>query len=144
MINQNITNAKNESMAYTDQEVTKNNAVINKNIQTAKQESFSYTDYKFNQIEGQINSKFKQLDDKIEANAKKANAGIASVAAMSNIPYVNNQTFSAGVGVGNYRNGSAVAVGAQYNINENTHVRVSSSWNNTDGAVIGGGIAVGW
>ncbi|MCV1674725.1 YadA-like family protein, partial [Escherichia coli] len=133
-----------ESMAYTDQEVTKNNAVINKNIQTAKQESFSYTDYKFNQIEGQINSKFKQLNDKIEANAKKANAGIASVAAMSNIPYVNNQTFSAGVGVGNYRNGSAVAVGAQYNINENTHVRVSSSWNNTDGAVIGGGIAVGW
>ncbi|HDX6504338.1 TPA: YadA-like family protein, partial [Escherichia coli] len=72
------------------------------------------------------------------------NAGIASVAAMTNIPYVNNQTFSAGVGVGNYRNGNAVAVGVQYKLNENTNIRASSSWNNTDGAVIGGGIAVGW
>ncbi|EFO2945453.1 hypothetical protein DQ130_11520 [Escherichia coli] len=131
-------------MAYTDQEVTKNNGVINKNIQSAKQESFAYTDTKFNQINGKINSTFKQLNDKIEANAKKANAGIASVAAMTNIPYVNNQTFSAGVGVGNYRNGNAVAIGVQYKLNENTNIRASSSWNNTDGAVIGGGIAVGW
>ncbi|HAO0301408.1 TPA: hypothetical protein IGZ58_004693 [Escherichia coli] len=143
-MNQNISNAKKESKIYTDQEITKNNTVINQNIDRAKKESFAYTDDRFNQIDRKVNSAFKDLSDKIDSNARKANAGIASVAAMSNIPYVNNQTFSAGIGLGNYRNGNAIAVGVQYNMNEHVHLRASSSWNNTDGTVIGGGIAIGW
>ncbi|MEM7927807.1 YadA-like family protein, partial [Morganella morganii] len=55
-----------------------------------------------------------------------------------------NTTFSAGMGVGNYRNGNAIAAGAQYKISDNVNVRTSVSWNNEDSAVVGGGIAVGW
>ncbi|BAT36932.1 predicted protein [Escherichia albertii] len=72
-------------------------------------------------------------------NAKKINAVITSVAAILNIPYINNHTFS--TDVDNYRNSSAVAIGIQYKRKGPPRVRTSYSWNNTDGTVIGGGIA---
>ncbi|WP_311748106.1 YadA C-terminal domain-containing protein [Proteus penneri] len=174
VINQNIETSKNEAIQagqkaannaeknannYTDSKINKNNMVINQNIDNTKKEiiqlgeksinnvkkeSIAYTDAKFNQIDNRINSSFQQLNDKIDENAKKANAGIASVAAMTNIPYVNYQKFSVGAGLGNYRNGNAIAVGMQYKLNENTHVRASTSWNSSDSAVFGGGIAIGW
>ncbi len=50
---------------------------------------------------------------------------------MSNIPYAINTRFSAGVGVGNYKNGSAIAAGAQYQLKENINLRSSVSWNNS-------------
>ncbi len=89
---------------------------------------------------------YDSMDKKIDRNAKQSNAGIASVAAMSNIPYAYSpdSTFSAGLGVGNYRNGNAIAAGGQYRVTKNTNVRASVSWNNTDSAVVGGGIAINW
>ncbi|QPT35480.1 YadA-like family protein [Proteus penneri] len=140
---------------HTALEITNNNKVINQRMKevvqlgqkaanNAERNANDYTDAKFNQIDNRINSSFQQLNDKIDENAKKANAGIASVAAMTNIPYVNYQKFSVGAGLGNYRNGNAIAVGMQYKLNENTHVRASTSWNSSDSAVFGGGIAIGW
>ncbi|MEX6313551.1 YadA C-terminal domain-containing protein [Providencia manganoxydans] len=55
-----------------------------------------------------------------------------------------NTRFSLGAGLGNYRNGNAVAVGAQYQIKENVNLRSSVSWNNSDSAVVGAGVAIGW
>lgn len=84
------------------------------------------------------------MDHKIDKADKRASAGIASVAAMANIPYVTNHTFSLGVGVGNYRDANAFATGAQYQINNSTLIRVSASWNTEDRAVVGGGVSYGW
>ena len=92
----------------------------------------------------QINSRFEQLESKINQTARDANAGIASVAAMTNIPYSTGTRFSAGLGVGNFKNGKAIAAGAQYQIKQNLNVRSSVSWNNSDSTVIGAGIAYGW
>ena len=74
----------------------------------------------------------------------QSNGGIASVAAMADIPYTNQQTFSTGLGVTNYRNANAVAIGAQYRLTPRTDIRLASAWDNRDGEVSGAGIAYGW
>ncbi|MEY0301853.1 YadA-like family protein [Providencia manganoxydans] len=98
----------------------------------------------FNKAQSENTAHFSQMEKKISKTTKQANSGIASVAAMSNIPYAMNTRFSLGAGLGNYRNGNAVAVGAQYQIKENVNLRSSVSWNNSDSAVVGAGVAIGW
>lgn len=92
----------------------------------------------------QINTRVDQMENKIHQTARDANAGIASVAAMTNIPYTTNTRFSAGLGLGNFKNGNAIAAGAQYQVKQNLNLRSSISWNNSDRAVLGAGIAYGW
>lgn len=122
-------------------------AVLDTNAQhyagTALKSANIYTDNRVNELKKGWDNRLNSLDDKVNKTADRANAGIASVAAMSNIPYINSSTFSIGLGVGNYRNGNAVAGGVQYHVNNRVNLRASISWNNEDSAVVGGGIAVG-
>ncbi|WYW98298.1 YadA C-terminal domain-containing protein [Proteus vulgaris] len=75
---------------------------------------------------------------------KRANQGIASVAAMSNLPFTDSATFSTAIGIGNYRNATALAWGMQYRINENVKVRASTAWNDSNSFVSAGGIGISW
>ncbi|WP_337228008.1 YadA C-terminal domain-containing protein [Proteus faecis] len=75
---------------------------------------------------------------------KRANQGIASVAAMSNLPFTDTATFSTAIGIGNYRNATALAWGMQYRINENIKVRASTAWNDSNNFVSAGGIGINW
>ena len=75
---------------------------------------------------------------------KRANQGIASVAAMSNLPFTDSATFSTAIGIGNYRNATALAWGMQYRINENVKVRASTAWNDSNNFVSAGGIGISW
>ncbi|MFK9073431.1 MULTISPECIES: YadA C-terminal domain-containing protein [Proteus] len=75
---------------------------------------------------------------------KRANQGIASVAAMSNLPFTDNATFSTAIGIGNYRNATALAWGMQYRINENIKVRASTAWNESNSWVSAGGVGISW
>lgn len=75
---------------------------------------------------------------------KRANQGIASVAAMSNLPFTDNATFSTAIGIGNYRNATALAWGMQYRINENVKVRASTAWNDSNSFVSAGGVGISW
>ncbi|WP_340617384.1 YadA C-terminal domain-containing protein, partial [Xenorhabdus entomophaga] len=104
----------------------------------------NYTDWRFNELRSYGDQKINYLNNKIERIEKQSNAGIASVAAMSNIPYVNNSIFSFGVGLGQYKNGSAVALGMQRKLSDSVNIRASTSWNNSDSAVFGAGISIGW
>lgn len=135
-IHQQHDSAVDTSKKYTDQISNKNNK--------AHHEKFQQLESMHMQNQAQNETRFSQMDKKISKTAKQANSGIASVAAMSNIPYAMNTRFSLGAGLGNYRNGNAVAVGAQYQIKENVNLRSSVSWNNSDSAVVGAGIAIGW
>lgn len=134
-----IEEAEQKSKEYAD--------VIMRNQQTLNTERFNKLDQQ-NTLDKrqfkQFNSRLDQMESKINQTARDANAGIASVAAMSNIPYVTGNRFSMGLGAGNFKNGKAVAAGAQYQIKQNLNVRSSISWNNSDSAVIGAGIAYGW
>lgn len=101
-------------------------------------------DEKIVQLDNHYEQQVTQLKDKMNKTAKQANSGIASVAAMSNIPYSLNSRFSAGLGIGHYKNGKALAAGAQYQVRKNVNLRSSIAWNNANSPVIGAGVAVGW
>ncbi|WP_340620428.1 YadA C-terminal domain-containing protein [Xenorhabdus siamensis] len=103
-----------------------------------------YTDQRFDTLQSYTDQKVNYLDNKIDRIEKRANAGVASVAAMSNIPYSNNTGFSLGLGLGQYRNGSAVALGIQDKLNENVSLRLSTSWNNSGSPVFGAGVGISW
>lgn len=99
---------------------------------------------KLTKLDTGYSQKMDQLEEKISKTGQQANSGIASVAAMSNIPYALNSRFSAGIGMGHYKNGKAIAAGAQYQVRENVNLRSSIAWNNSNSPVIGAGMAVGW
>lgn len=91
-----------------------------------------------------LNKNFSDLKNTVDANRKRAAAGIAGVAAMANIPEVNShQTFSLGVGVGGFDGQQAVAVGASARVNDNLTIKASVAANNEE-VVWGAGAAIGW
>lgn len=91
-----------------------------------------------------LNKNFNDLKNTVDANRKRAAAGIAGVAAMANIPEVNShQTFSVGIGVGGFDGQQAVAVGASARVNDNLTVKASVAANNEE-VVWGAGAAIGW
>ncbi|EEG85664.1 hypothetical protein PROPEN_02472 [Proteus penneri ATCC 35198] len=64
---------------------------------------------------------------------------------MSNLPFTDTATFSTAIGIGNYRNATALAWGGmQYRINENIKVRASTAWNDSNNFVSAGGIGISW
>ncbi|MDA6254312.1 YadA-like family protein, partial [Escherichia coli] len=89
-------------------------------------------------------NKFRNLSNKIERAEKRLNAGIAGVTAISSIPYVAENSFSYGIGVGNYQNANAVAAGIQYKTSRNTNIRLNISWDSSHNTAIGAGVAGGW
>ncbi|OTA16949.1 adhesin [Xenorhabdus vietnamensis] len=113
-------------------------------VNTKMGEYHVYSEKRFNALKSEMRQNVRQLDNKINRVEKRANAGIASVAAMTNIPFSNANRFSVGVGLGQYHDGSAIAVGAQTKLTENINIKASTSWNNSDGAVFGAGFAIGW
>ena len=123
--------------------ITKQQSTATANVDKVSKQQHSM-ESSFKRMQKQQTEQFSHLDSKINQTARDANAGIASVAAMSNIPYITGNRFSVGLGAGNFKNGKAVAAGAQYQIKQNLNVRSSISWNNSDSAVIGAGIAYGW
>ncbi|HGN0362039.1 TPA: YadA-like family protein [Proteus mirabilis] len=106
--------------------------------------SKSYTDSRFSSAISYADDKFGQLDNKINQKEKKLNAGIAGVTAISSIPYVSENTFSYGMGVGNYQNGNAIAAGVQLKTIYNSNIRVNISWDSSSNTALGVGISGGW
>lgn len=113
--------------------------------------STHYTNNKINESTKKIDQQFQKIktqftknEQRIDAFEKRVNAGLAGVTAISSIPYVATDNFSFGIGVGNYKNGNAIAAGAQYKPFENTNVRINTSLDNDNNSVIGAGLAIGW
>lgn len=143
-----VTQKGNEYIYVTNTIINERDESLKEYIEKSKNDSISianeYTNNKFKNIFLDNDIALKNMDNKIDKADKRASAGIASVAAMANIPYVTNHTFSLGVGVGNYRDANALATGAQYQITESAIIRVSASWNTEDRGVVGGGVSYGW
>lgn len=96
-------------------------------------------------LEQQTSKGFSDLKRQIDDNKKDANAGIAGVAAMANIPQVTaNQTFSVGAGVGARGSEQAVAVGFSGRVTENVVTKVAVSADTQSGWTVGAGVSYGW
>lgn len=98
-----------------------------------------------NDLAGSTNSRFNSLKRQIDDNKDRADAGIAGVAAMANIPQVTQgQTFAVGAGVGGFGGESALAVGGSYRVNEHVVTKFSVSDNSQNDVGVGAGVSYGW
>ncbi|WP_180269728.1 YadA C-terminal domain-containing protein, partial [Erwinia amylovora] len=91
------------------------------------------------------NNKFSELNDRVNRNESRANAGIAGAMSMSAIPYLNNYVDNSfGMATSTFRGETAIASGYQRQINPYVNVRLSSSWDTSNGVGVAAGVALGW
>ncbi|WP_338495407.1 YadA C-terminal domain-containing protein [Erwinia aphidicola] len=129
---------------YTDGKVTAESAARQNADASTLSASKNYTDASFSSYWKKSEDNFNKVNSRIDKLNNKMNAAIASSAAIASIPYVAEDSFSLGIGTGNYSNGNALAAGAQYKTSINSNVRVNFSWDSTGQITSGAGIAVGW
>lgn len=80
----------------------------------------------------------------LEESKLQLGAGIASTAAIANIPAVDsNKRFSIGAGVGSYGGQSAVAIGGSFRVLDNLTVRASAG-SASGQTTFGGGASMSW
>ncbi|MEY1010451.1 YadA-like family protein, partial [Providencia rettgeri] len=136
-----VKQANNQALKLTREE-------LEKSIYNNKQEVIQAGNQAVNIMKKNVNdytdTKFKELEKRISQNSKTINSGLASVIAMTNIPYTSHTNFSFGAGIGNYKNGKSVALGLQLKVTENTNFKTSLSWNNNKDNAVGFGLATGF
>ena len=91
-----------------------------------------------------LNKSFSDLKAKVDRNEKKANAGIASVAALAGLPTVAGSKFSLGAATGGYSGEQAIAVGVNYNVSNRVAVKAGVSTTSATQVAYSTGIAVGF
>lgn len=129
--------------------ITTNNTInqfkrsINENINNIKTNIADFDSY-YKKRQSEITDEIAHLDKKMISLEKKVFAGLASSVAMTNIPYLTHHTFSGGIGISNYRTGTALAGGIQYKPNNDIAFRLNSAINSEQEIIIGGGLAYGW
>ncbi|QDH47018.1 putative YadA-like protein [Aeromonas phage LAh10] len=98
------------------------------------QSANNYTDQKVEQLRGEV-----------EHNRRKAAAGIAGVAAMTNIPTISQgKNFAIGAGMGYYDGEQSLAIGSQGRFNENLTGKATISTDFHGNTVIGAGVGFEW
>ena len=89
-----------------------------------------YVDQQVDGVQTQVtnlNTRVDGLQNRVSEVERNSYAGIAGVAAISQIQVAPGKDFAIGVGVGTYRGQSTAAVGAAARINENLHFRAGFS-----------------
>ncbi|WP_253684651.1 YadA C-terminal domain-containing protein [Edwardsiella tarda] len=92
------------------------------------------------ELSAAIQANSHSLSRRIDDNRKKAAAGIAGVAAMSNIPIPYTEgSFTVGVGIGYYDSQSAGAIGIGKGFENGLAIKASASFATDSNVAIGGG-----
>lgn len=129
-----------DERAATTQQFKDERVVTTNHVNDMFSSQQAITDQRFMQVDSRID----RLDSKVDKNRDRSNAGIAGVAAMANIPYVDGHRFSFGMGIGHHRNQQALAIGVNAAIKDNTHLRLSVATNTEQEQTIGAGLAFGF
>lgn len=96
-------------------------------------------------LEQSTNSRFSNIDKRLAENKRSADAGLAGVAAMANIPQVTGGArFSAGAGIGQRGGEQAIAVGFSSRLTESVIGKVSVANDSQQQWTLGAGVAVQW
>ncbi|EHP0888212.1 YadA-like family protein, partial [Escherichia coli] len=95
------------------------------------------TDKSITSLKNYTDSRFKELKHKLDAQDKKFERGLASSAAISGLfqPYTVG-TFNMTVGIGGYRDESAVAVGTGYRFNNNIAAKAGMAASTGDSSAV--------
>ncbi|MGH0045871.1 YadA-like family protein [Enterobacter cloacae] len=146
------TQAYNTGLYAKSLAATNKSAVANVQVRQQAQETtiqnhsnqLANHEQRITELENQ-NNNFQNLKDDVDNNRKRAAVGVASVAAMSNIPQVtDSQTFAVGAGVGGYDSQGAVAVGVSARITDHIVTKASVGAGSFGGATYGAGVSFGW
>ncbi|HDL8240362.1 TPA: YadA-like family protein [Yersinia enterocolitica] len=125
---------------HNDVVVQKNTAAVSQNTQR-----LSNQEMRISTLASQDNQEFANLKAEVDNNQSRSDAGIAGVAAMANIPQVQeSQQFAMGAGVGGYGSENAVAVGASFHATQNTIVKLTVSNDTQHNFGWGAGTSYGW
>lgn len=121
-------------------------ALVNTNKRVAQNTAdIANHEQRITTLEGKTNAQFNSLKNQIDDNKRDANAGIAGVAAMANIPQVTQGArFSVGAGVGNRDGESAVAVGFSSRITDSVVGKASVAADTQSGFTVGAGVSYQW
>ncbi|UYL84863.1 hypothetical protein pEaSNUABM55_00085 [Erwinia phage pEa_SNUABM_55] len=96
-------------------------------------------------LERSTNARFANMDKRINDNKQKADAAVAGVAAMANIPQVTESArFSLGAGVGTRGSQQALAVGMSSRLSDSVVGKLSVANDTESQWTAGVGIAVQW
>ncbi len=87
---------------------------------------------------------FGHLENDVDKNQKKINAGLAGAIASAAIPHKFDYKTNIGVGVGSYRDQQAVAIGVKYNFLKNTIIGSNLSFDTQSGIGTSVGITYGF
>ncbi|MGK4449482.1 YadA-like family protein [Yersinia enterocolitica] len=124
-----------------------NDAVVQKNTTAVSQNTqrLSNQEMRISTLASQDNQEFANLKAEVDNNQSRSDAGIAGVAAMANIPQVQeSQQFAMGAGVGGYGSENALAVGASFHATQNTIVKLTVSNDTQHNFGWGAGTSYGW
>ncbi|EKN3511937.1 YadA C-terminal domain-containing protein [Yersinia enterocolitica] len=125
---------------HNDVVVQKNTAAVSQNTQR-----LSNQEMRISTLASQDNQEFANLKAEVDNNQSRSDAGIAGVAAMANIPQVQeSQQFAMGAGVGGYGSENALAVGASFHATQNTIVKLTVSNDTQHNFGWGAGTSYGW
>ncbi|EKN4117682.1 TPA: YadA C-terminal domain-containing protein [Yersinia enterocolitica] len=125
---------------HNDVVVQKNTAAVSQNTQ-----HLSNQEMRISTLASQDNQEFANLKAEVDNNQSRSDAGIAGVAAMANIPQVQeSQQFAMGAGVGGYGSENALAVGASFHATQNTIVKLTVSNDTQHNFGWGAGTSYGW
>ncbi|EOF6097267.1 YadA-like family protein, partial [Salmonella enterica] len=132
--------------------VTRSNAYTDESSSRTLESANTYTNHRAVQAENNAvarsntytDNRFGELRKSLQHTEKRLNAGIAGVTAIASIPYVAENSFSYGIGLGNYQNGKALAAGVQYKTSPNTNIRLNVSWDSAGNTATGVGLSGGW
>ncbi|ELO3971216.1 YadA-like family protein, partial [Salmonella enterica] len=132
--------------------VTRSNAYTDESSSRTLESANTYTNHRSVQAENNAvarsnaytDNRFGELRKSLQHTEKRLNAGIAGVTAIASIPYVAENSFSYGIGLGNYQNGKALAAGVQYKTSPNTNIRLNVSWDSAGNTATGVGLSGGW
>ena len=126
---------------------TANNYTHQQNI-AAVQQANNYTDNKsaatLSAANKYTDQKVNFLTQDIEKVHNQANAGIASAMAMSSIPMKQGYHYTIGMGVANYDNQSAIALGGKFDVSQHSIVTLAASDDSQHDAGITAGVGFGF
>ncbi len=81
----------------------------------------------------------------LQNDMQEAEGGIANVAAMANIPQVDQgKNFSVGAGYGNFKGENAMALGGSARFSENVVAKASVGYSSESSTTVGGGVSYSW
>lgn len=117
---------------------------LNDSINRVDQASIERTHRAIDQSRQYTDQKVAELRSEISDVRNEERAGIASITALSAVPALAGKTFDVGVGMGNFKNSTAVAIGMHYQPSSNNVFSLGVATSNSTAPVVGAGFSYGW